>query len=584
MERLHRLLFHRWTQISLHLLVIAALVGALFVASFANSYFNRGVAASANLQPIPNTDVNPMAVNTFLDQEADPAKVQRELEMIQAGGYGYIRQMFPWYEIEPEKGSFFDNKNNVDAWAKFDRIVNIADSLHIQIIARLDKPPAWARANAPDLAQYPDGPPDNNADYAAYVSAVVTRYKGKIHYIQIWNEPNLQGEWGGQPIDPAKFTLLLKAAYSAAKAADPSIIVLMPGLAPTDQTGPTNLSDLLFLQGMYDAGAKNYFDIASVMVYGYGYSPYDRRVAFARDNFSRPIQTHDIMVKNGDGDKAVWATEYGWVSLPSDWTGNPSPWGKPVSPQDQAKYLFQGYIRAQQEWPWMGVMAIWNFRTVQPPTDPNQVGDPTRGFSIVHFDFSPTPAYTLLQQEAARINRAYTGAYTAGSRQIQRSAGWALSGEGTHQTLIPQQAGASATIDFSGTRLDLLLVGGGQGLQVSVDGHAAHLFTNGSSATTRVTVAGDLTDGPHRAEIVATAGGDQSSSISGFIVVRRTLNSWVYPWIYLALGLLIAVNLASLGWAFMRFRRDAPPLPAVDHVFSAADLRAARDPSQRRQP
>ena len=75
-----------------------------------------------------------------------------------------------------------------------------------------------------------------------------TTIEGRIHYIQIWNEPNLQGEWGGQPIDPAKFTDLLKAAYTAAKAADPTMTVLMPGLAPTDQTGPTNLSDLLFLQ------------------------------------------------------------------------------------------------------------------------------------------------------------------------------------------------------------------------------------------------------------------------------------------------------------------------------------------------
>jgi hypothetical protein len=582
MERLHRFILHRGVQIAVHLLVIAALTGALFATHVADGYFNRGVASGADAHPIPYTDVNPLAVNTFLDQEADPANVQRTLEMIKAGGYGYIRQMFPWYEIEPERGSHYDNKNQVDAWAKFDRIVNIADSLNLEIIARLDKPPAWARVNQPNHETFPDGPPDNNADYANYVSAVVTRYKGKIHYIQIWNEPNLQGEWGGQPIDPAKFTTLLKAAYTAAKAADPSIVVLMPGLAPTDQTGPTNLSDLLFLQGMYDAGAKDYFDVASVMVYGYGYSPYDRRVEFARDNFSRPIQTREIMVKNGDADKPVWASEYGWVSLPRDWAGDPSPWGNPVSLEKQAKYLYQGYLRAQQEWPWMGVMAVWNFRTVQPPTDPNQAGNPTRGFSIVNYDFSPTPAFALLQQAAPKLDRAYTGAYTAASPRIEQNGNWALNGSGASVTLMPQQDGAQATINFSGTRLDLELSGGSSGLRVAIDGGNARTVKAGSGETTRVTIADGLSDGPHQALITATAAGAQSTTLAGFVVVRRTINSWIYPWIYATLALLLLLNLASLVWAILRNRVTSSSLPEIDHVFSAADLRKARDPTQHR--
>ena len=179
MTRLLRLTTRRWFQLGIHILIILGLIGGLVVATVANGYFNRGVVAGTNLQPIPHTDVNPMGVNTFLDQEADPAKVSRELQMIKDGGFGYIRQMFPWYDIEPEPGSFWDAKNDVSSWAKYDRIVNEANALDIQIIARLDKPPRWARANAPNLAQFPDGPPDNNADYANFVSAFVTRYRGK---------------------------------------------------------------------------------------------------------------------------------------------------------------------------------------------------------------------------------------------------------------------------------------------------------------------------------------------------------------------------------------------------------------------
>ena len=385
MTRLLRLTTRRWFQLGIHILIILGLIGGLVVATVANGYFNRGVVASTNLQPIPHTDVNPMGVNTFLDQEADPAKVSRELQMIKDGGFGYIRQMFPWYDIEPEPGSFWDAKNDVSSWAKYDRIVNEANALDIQIIARLDKPPRWARANAPNLAQFPDGPPDNNADYANFVSAFVTRYRGKIHYIQIWNEPNLQGEWGGQPIDPAKFTDLLKAAYTAAKSADPSITVLMPGLAPTDQTGPTNLSDLLFLQGMYDAGARDYFDIATVMVYGYGYSPYDRRVEFARNNFSRPIQTHEIMVKNGDADKAVWAAEYGWVSLAVELDRRSLPLGQAGQPGDTGDLPLPGLFAGAAG------MALdgRDVRLELPPAAPSRCPWPGRQSNTRLFDREP---------------------------------------------------------------------------------------------------------------------------------------------------------------------------------------------------
>ena len=586
MARVHRLLARRWFQRSLHILVIVGLIGGFAAATVANGYFNRGVASGANLQPIAHTDVNPMGVNTFLDLEPDPAKVTRELQMVKAGGYGYIRQMFPWYDIEPEPGTFWNTKYDVSSWAKYDRIVEQANALDIQIIARLDKPPRWARAGAPNLAQFPDGPPDKISDYANFVSDFVNRYRGRIHYIQIWNEPNLQGEWGGQPIDPAKFTELLKAAYIAAKAADPTITVLMPGLAPTDQTGPTNLSDLLFLQGMYDAGAKDYFDIGTVMVYGYGYGPYDRRVDFARDNFSRPIQTHEIMLKNGDGQKPVWAAEYGWVSLPANWSGNPSPWGKPVSLQTQAEYLYEGYVRAQQEWPWMGVMCIWNFRTPTSPDAPDQVKNPTRGFSIVNYDFSPTPAYTLLQQQSGRINLAYTGAYDADSREIQHDTGWTLNGSGENAALIPNQDGATASIDFSGTRLDLLISGSPQDLAVRVDGHSAKLKASGQSATasnsvTRLTVASGMADGPHHVDIVA--GTKDTTKIDGFVVVRRTLDSWIYPWIYVSLALLLVLNLGSLAWAEIRFRGERASGVVLEHVFTAEDLRAARMPSERRR-
>ncbi|HEU5422412.1 MAG TPA: cellulase family glycosylhydrolase [Nitrolancea sp.] len=516
------------------LALLLILIGALGLSWLADGYFNRGVASGANLTPIPNTDVNPLGVNTLMNDD-DPATIDRTLDMVAAGGFTYVRQMFPWYAIEPVKDQF--------QWAQWDRIVAAADARHLELIVRLDKPPRWARAGQPNVDQVPDGPPNDDADYARFVAAVVSRYRGKIHYIQIWNEPNLAGEWGGLPIDPARFARLLETAYRAAKQADPAITVLLPGLAPTDAKGPDNLSDLTYLQDLYAAGAKNSFDIVSAMVYGYGYSPGDRRVSFDRDNFSRPIQTHEIMVRNGDGAKPVWAAEYGWVSLPKDWQGQPSPWGKPVSLKTQAEYLEQGYLRAQKEWPWMGVMCVWDFRWPYDPSLPDQAGNPTRGFSLVNYDFTPNPAYTVLSQARSLLDRAYTGAYRADTRLIQHDDGWALAGT----RLTAARDGATLRIPFSGTRLDLLTSGDG-GFAVTLDGQARPAVPAGG----RVTVAKGLSDGPHLLQLTARAG---VPALDGFVVARRPLSAWIFPYVYGALGVLILLDLLGLARVLRRARR-----------------------------
>ena len=310
----------RWVWVAAHLAVIAGLLLSMVAAWFARDYFTRGVAAGTDLEPIPYTDVNPMGVNTFLNEEPDPEVVERSLDMIAEGGFGYVRQIFGWYEIEPEQG-VFTNQLGDSTWEKYDRIVDMANERGIEIIARLEKPPRWARDGQENTDQFPDGPPDEVGDWINFVEMVVERYEGRVTYFQLWNEPNLEGEWGGHPIDVRAYVDLLQAGYEAAKAINPDAVILLAGLAPTDQRGPDNLSDLLFLQEVYDYGGAPFFDIATVMVYGYGYSPSDRRVEFERNNFSRPIQTREIMERNGDADKPIWAVEYGWVALPDDWEG-----------------------------------------------------------------------------------------------------------------------------------------------------------------------------------------------------------------------------------------------------------------------
>lgn len=532
----------------LHALVILGLVASIPANIVAFRTMTRGIETGEQAVPIAHTDVNPLGINTFLQAEPDPDKVAQMLDMIAAAGFSFIRQPFFWYEIEPEPGVFWDTKWNVSTWEKYDRIVELARQRDIEIIARLDKPPRWARAGQPNLDQCPDGPPTHYEDYARFVEAVVTRYRGKIRYIQIWNEPNLRNEWGCQPIDPAAFTRLLALAYQAAKRADPTVLVLMPGLAPTDQTGPENLSDLLFLEGMYQAGAAPYFDIASAMVYGYGYSPSDRRVEFARNNFSRVIQTREIMVRYGDHAKPLWVAEYNWVAFPPDWQGLPSVWGRPVTLEQQARYLYEGYLRAQREWPWIGVLCVWYFRWWLPPDDPANAADPTRGFAIVEWDLTPRPAFQLLARARPILDRAWTGAYAADSRYWQASEGWERRATPAGQAWVPQNTAGTLEFLFGGPRVDLTLLPGTR-ISVQVDDRPPRVLANTSARPQRITAAAGLADSPHTLIIrpLSPQGGILQAN-----VIRRPFVLDTFPSFLGATGIVLALNVVSLAWTLRR--------------------------------
>ncbi|MEA2575831.1 MAG: polysaccharide biosynthesis protein PslG, partial [Chloroflexia bacterium] len=390
------------------LALFAASLGGLSLTAYSDQLENGGIAYERPPQPIPFTEVNPMGANTFLEKEADPENVLRTLDMVQAGGFKWIRQVFPWNDIEISgKGNFTDTRHPEQvrsSWEKYDFIVDEAAKRDINIIARLDSPPWWARFPGDDLEKYQKGPPAKDSDYADFARAVAARYKGKVKYFQVWNEPNLEGEWGGYAIDPEWYTRLLKAAYVAIKEANPDAVVISAALAPTTENSLRNLNDVLFLEGMYQAGAKPYFDIFSTMLYGLGQPPDERRVDLKRLSFSRPILLHEVMERHADGNKAIWISEYNWVSLPPGWEAEKAAapdkdkwgtniWGGSVDEQTQAQWLVDGYERVRREWPWMGVMNVWFFR--DPTADPRQ---PAAWFSIVRTDFTPRPAYTALQE------------------------------------------------------------------------------------------------------------------------------------------------------------------------------------------
>jgi len=354
-------------------------------------------------------DVNPFGVNTFLEQEADPAKRELAVQMAADAGYRWLRQEFPWEDIEIHgKGDFEDRRHEPyrSAWEKYDQIVDAAEANGMELIVRLSNPPGWTRAQGEGENNVDTfAPPDDVQDYADFVHAVVSRYKGRIHYYQIWNEPNIYPEWGSATIDPEAYVELLKAGAEAARSADPDVVIIAGALAstinlqPADPPPGNSLNDMLFLQRMYDAGAAPYFDIMAMQGYGLYSGPTDDRMHPRVINFSRHKFIRDLMVKNGDAHKPIWIAEMNWNAAPEDVDPR---YGR-VSPEQQARYLPLAYQRVMDEWPWIGVANTWYLKRATDQWEQNR--QPEAYFRLLAPDFTPQPVYESMREFTAGLEK-----------------------------------------------------------------------------------------------------------------------------------------------------------------------------------
>lgn len=303
--------------------------------------------------------------------------------LVEGMGFSYVKAYLSWATSEPQKGVYqwvtAPTENDAN------NLATAAEQHGLKLILRVDTPPSWAKSGPGNA------PPDEPRDFGDFMGALAAYLKGRVVAYELWNEPNLSAEWGGLPPDPERYVELLKAAYPRIKASDPDAIVVAAGLATTGANSSTAMDDLTFLRRMYAVGARSYFDVLGSRPYGFATAP-EEMSADGVSHFRRAEAQRQVMVENGDDDKLIWATEFGWLlDSPYDWPDRN--WQK-VSPETQANYLVRAYSYAYDNWPWMGVMAMFNldFSTTGWYAD----SDPIVWYSILEPDGSPRPAYTAL--------------------------------------------------------------------------------------------------------------------------------------------------------------------------------------------
>ncbi|MBI3763783.1 MAG: O-antigen ligase family protein, partial [Chloroflexi bacterium] len=482
------------------------------------------------LDPRPN---NTFAVNVALES-ATPPQIGWALDTIRDAGFGWIKQSFRWAEIEPVRGQF--------NWAASDRIVEGAKDRGVGVVAVLITTPEWARADH----NVETVPPLDAADFANFARAFAARYADRVNVYQIWDEPNLASAWG-RPDSAADYLRILKPAYLAIHRADPNATVLLAALAPTVETGPNNLSDLLYLRALYLAGAAPYFDAVSAKPYGFGDSPAERETDPNHFNFSRMILLRQEMVAHGDGHKLLWAGNFGWNALPENWGGEKSIWGK-VSEAAQADYTAQAYARAIAEWPWAGPMALENF---QPDPDPPGLNpfanapenDPRWGFALADSSGRPRPVLSAVRALASETRGLLPGNHAATDPAVGYEGDWKFSELGAD---IPRSGPAKIVFDFVGTDLAVRVRRADYRayLYVTIDGQPSRLLPHDSRGTYLVLTSPDLFP---RVETLPIASGLRYGKHTAVIEAERGWDQWAV--VGFSVGRSLDNRLESLGLA-----------------------------------
>jgi len=352
--------------------------------------FDLGIA----VQESP--DRNPQTYQVWTDMASKQLKLN------------WVKDQVVWRDLEKEKGQ-------ID-FGGLDLSLPMLHKAGIKVLLSIAKAPVWARdrgaiTNRP--GEY-DGPPADPQDLANFITAILKRYPGMVHAIEVWNEINLDREWATAPqrLDPARYVTLLKTARDTIKAIDPNIVVISAALSPTGASAAGRyMDDFAYFDLLVKAGMLQQADCVGAHHNGINVPPDadfnnipNRPKARFRGPWENPNHSwafkttlegyHKRIVAAGSNLK-LCVTEFGWPST-QGLKGNPRQgfeFAGDNTLADQADFTDKA-IGLMQGWGWVQLAFLWNLNygaqagwSMQGPVSDNVV------YSILGPEFQPRPVW-----------------------------------------------------------------------------------------------------------------------------------------------------------------------------------------------
>jgi polysaccharide biosynthesis protein PslG len=297
------------------------------------------------------------------------------LDQLAAAGVGWVRLDVSWAMLQP------DGPDSYSTWGVnfVDRVVDMAHERGLKVLVLFWLTPGWANGGAGERVL-----PTRVSDYANAARWAAAHFAGRVQAWEVWNEPNQDTFMRGT--DPVAYTKLLRAAYPAFHAGDPSTTVVFGGPAYND-TG--------WIGKCYAAGAHGYFDAMATHPYmGVADQAPETPDDGTMWTLTHVAAVHSLMAKNGDGDKPVWFTEFGWSSHDNggiDFTSGADNWLHGVSKETQADYLVRAIKLVRDQYPYVTHMFWYSERDVDTSNIQNA------NYGLMTHDLTPKPVYYKLQ-------------------------------------------------------------------------------------------------------------------------------------------------------------------------------------------
>lgn len=238
----------------------------------------------------------------YFDGRDTRARVRRHMTIAKQLGARYLRCAFSWNGIEPQQGSF--------QFAFWDMLMAEAEKAGIEVIPYVAYTPEWA---AQDKREFWEQPPRNAQLFAQVMKTLASRYRGRIHSWELWNEPDLTEYWQGTA---DQFAEMVEAGAQAVRAADPTAKIVLGGMS----RGPGEFFRTLVER--HDIG--RFVDV--IALHAYPESWHEER---AETVFQDGIPEMEVLIESGKKNPVLWLNEMGY----SDYRYEPnhaSGWGTNV--------------------------------------------------------------------------------------------------------------------------------------------------------------------------------------------------------------------------------------------------------------
>jgi polysaccharide biosynthesis protein PslG len=290
---------------------------------------------------------------------------EKDLDMISAAGFKYIRTDLVWQDIEYSKGSY--------DWTAYDELTANLDRRGLRAIYILD----YSNSLYEDTVTSKDpitgeeirdiAAPSNTESIAAYsrwATQAAMRFRNSNIIWEIWNEPNVSF-WRPVP-DVDQYIRLSKAVCEAVKSAVPGSVIIGPA---------TSQIPFSFLETFMASGVLKYLDGLSV----HPYRDYSLPPESADSDYQKLRELIEQFAPEGKKNLPVISSEWGYASCP-----------KGVTPEKQAALAVRMQLANLLSGVPVSVWYDWKNDGESPTNFEHNCG-------TVTFDLCPKPAYNALK-------------------------------------------------------------------------------------------------------------------------------------------------------------------------------------------